>query len=86
VLKLNNQKARLELSKTSVMEFEALETFTMASHVPKVADKIKKNCILAKYDKACCAKCMTNQVSTITKGEISPSKSILNIIASSSIA
>ncbi len=45
----------------------------MASLVPKVASKIKKNCILAKYDEACHAKGMTNQVSTVTKGEISAS-------------
>ncbi len=44
----------------------------MAPRAPKVANKVKKSIILAKYNAACHAKGISNHSSTITKGETLP--------------
>jgi hypothetical protein len=47
--------------------FKALKTTAMAPRTPKIADKVKKSIILAKYDAACRTKGISNHTSPSQK-------------------
>jgi hypothetical protein len=65
----NNKK---NTSKNGIMIPPTLKTVALTANQPKVSVGINKNSILSNYEESCISKGITNQVSTIIKGENLP--------------